>query len=123
MNHPTALEKCIIDYMKEIIELNFSGENFDVLYHIDDDLFKLYINFPNGNVVIELNNDESDMMYIYAKITNTKVLAMLELASNQEIFTKAIPCNFQTLADDGWVNVIFAARGAIEKKMKEAGIK
>lgn len=123
MTHPTALEKCIIDYMKEIIELNFSGENFDVFYHIDDDLFKLFINFPNGYVVIALDNDEPDMMYIYAYITNTKVLAMLDLASNQEIFTQTIPCNFQNLADDGWVNAVFAARGAIKKKIKEAGIK
>ena len=123
MNHPTALEKCIIDYMKEIIELNFSGENFDVLYHIDDDLFKLFINFPNGIVVIELDNDEPDMMYIYAYITNTKILAMLDLASNQKIFTQAIPYNFQNLEDDGWVNAVFAARGIIEKKMKEAGLK
>lgn len=123
MNHPTALEKCIIAYMKEIIELNFSGENFDVLYHIDNTLFKLFINFPNGTVVIEIDNDDPDFIVIYAKITNTKILGLLDLASNYEIFNAHVPCHLQAIADGDWIDAVITASECIKKKAKEAGIK
>lgn len=122
MNHPTALEKCIIDYMKEIIELNFYKEKIDIKYHINDNLFKFYINFKNGMIVIELDNDEPDMLYIYAKITNSKILGMLDMGMHDEIYNKGISMTFQTLMDDGWVDILFEAHSAIEKKVKMAGI-
>jgi hypothetical protein len=120
-NKSNPFQQLICNYIREILQLNFTNVNISLNQQIGFTQFIL--NVKNGKIILEIDNEIPNVMLIYAKITNTKILAMNNLSANMEIYSQELPFTWEVLNEDGWITVIEKANQAIIKQAKLAGIK
>jgi hypothetical protein len=113
-------QKLVCNYMQNILQLNFTG---NIKFISNDEITQFIISVKYGNIVIEIDSYNPDTLLIYAKITNTKVLALNDLSSNVEIYTQELPFTWEVLNEDGWITVIEKANQAIINQANRAGLK
>lgn len=114
-------QQLVCNYMQNILQLNFTGNN--IKFISNDEITQFIISVKYGNIVIEIDSYNPDTLLIYAKITNTKVLALNDLSSNVEIYTQELPFTWEMLNEDGWITVIEKANQAIINQANRAGLK
>lgn len=114
-------QQLVCNYMQNILQLNFTGSK--IKFISTDEITQFIISVKNGNIIIEVDSYNPDTLLIYAKITNTKILAFNDLASNVEIYTQELPFTWEVLNEDGWITVIEKANQAIINQANRAGLK
>ena len=114
-------QQLVCNYMQNILQLNFTGNN--IKFISNDEITQFIISVKNGNIIIEIDTYNPDTLLIYAKITNTKILALNDLSSNVEIYTQELPFTWEVLNEDGWITVIEKANQAIVNQTNRAGLK
>jgi hypothetical protein len=120
-NKSNPFQQLICNYIREILQLNFTNVNISL--NQQTGFTQFILNVKNGKIILEIDNEIPNVMLIYAKITNTKILAMNNLSANMEIYNQELPFTWEVLNEDGWITVIEKANQAIIKQAKLAGIK
>lgn len=120
-NKSNPFQQLICNYIQEILQLNFTDINISLNQQTGFTQFILDV--KNGKIILEIDNEIPNVMLIYAKITNTKILAMNDLSANMEIYSQELPFTWETLNNDGWLISIENAYKVIIKQAKIAGIK